>query len=123
MWQFGEIVQKEGRGKLNLEMRFNHSKGGGVWTIKYRLRKRQGKLSNLFNIYAPDKQHPRREHRLDTVMLVIKRAAFSDRYNTTGNVDFKTFKRRLSEVVGVEESNRVGLMFAERIKEAISAKA
>lgn len=122
MWMFGDIVQCEDRGKLNLEMCFNHSKGGGTWRIKYRLRKRQGKLTNLFNIYAPDRQHPRREHKLDTVMLVIRNCAFSDRYSSTGNVDFKTFKRRLAEVVGVEESNRVGLMFAERIKQAITAK-
>jgi hypothetical protein len=123
MWMFNDIVQREGKGKLNLEMSFTHDKGGGVWTIKYKLRKREGKYTNLFNIYAPNRQTPRREHRLDTVMLVIKNCAFHDRHNTTGYIGFKTFKLRLSEVVGMENANRVAFMFADRIKEEVSAKA
>jgi hypothetical protein len=115
MWIFDDIVKSE-KGRLNLSMQFYHSKGGGIWRIKYRLGKRGDKLVNLFNIFAPDRLHPRREHKLDTVMLVIKHAAFHDRHNSTGNVGFKTFKCRLREVIGADQANVIAQMFADRIK-------
>lgn len=123
MWIYSDIVKLDKKGKLALTMTFKHSNGGGSWTINYRLRKREGKFANLFNIVAPDIYYPRRDHKLDTVMNVIRFAAFSDRYHTTGNVDLKTFKRRLSEVIGVEESNRVANMFVETIKNHLLQKA
>lgn len=123
MWIYSDIVKLEKKGKLNLRMTIQHSKGGGVWTINYRLRKREGKFANLFNILAPDRQTPRNLHKLDKVMSVVKFAAFGDRYNTTGNVDLKTFKRRLSEVIGVEESNRIANLFIDTIKNHILQKA
>lgn len=120
MWIFSEINRSEGRGKLNLKMTFTHSKGGGEWTINYRLRRREGKLKNLFSVIAPDRLYPRREHRLDTVMIVIKNCAFHDRSNSTGLVGFKTFNCRLREVVGADEANRICKMFADRIKAEIT---
>lgn len=126
MWNFSEIIRNEDKGKLNLSMTFSHSNptmvAGGVWTIKYKLRRREGKLTNLFSISAPDRVSPRREHRLDTVMNVVKFAAFHDRKNTTGLIGFKTFKVRLAEVVGADNANKVAAMFAERIKSEITVK-
>ena len=120
MWNFSEIVRSEDRAKLSLMMKFSHSRStavaGGDWTIKYKLRRRQGKLTNLFSISAPDRLKPRREHRLDDVMETVKFAAFHDRNNTTGLIGFGTFKVRLREIVGVDLANQVATMFAERIK-------
>lgn len=127
MWNFGEIVRSEDRAKLSLSMKFSHSKpisiAGGVWTIKYKLRRREGKLTNLFSISAPDRLKPRREHRLDTVMETVKFAAFHDRSNTTGLLGFKTFKVRLAEIVGVDNANKVATMLAERIKSELTVNS
>jgi hypothetical protein len=123
MWLYSDIVKTDKKGKLNLCMTFQHGAGGGVWTVNYRLRKREGKFANLFNITAPDRETPRNLHKLDKVMSVIKFAAFSDRYNTTGNVDLKTFKRRLAEVIGAEESNRIANLFIDTIKNHLLQKA
>lgn len=122
MWIFSDIERTEGKG-LNLCMNFIHSKGGGVWRITYRLRKRNGRYVNLFNIHAPDRKTPRNFHKLDKVMMTVKFAAFGDRSNTTGSIDLRTFGRRLGEVVGVEESKKVVSMFVSRIKEEITQKA
>lgn len=127
MWNFNEIVRSEDRAKLSLTMKFSHSNptavAGGVWTIKYKLRHREGKLTNMFSISAPDRLKPRREHRLDDVMDTVKFAAFNDRNNTTGLLGFKTFKVRLAEIVGVDLANQVATMFAERIKSEITVKS
>lgn len=125
MWNFSEISRSDDKGKLNLKMKFSHSNpsvvANGVWTIKYKLRRRAGKLSNLFSITAPDRIKPRREHRLDTVMETVKFAAFHDRNNTTGLLGFKTFKVRLAEIVGVDNANKVAQIFADTIRAELTA--
>lgn len=127
MWNFNEIVRTEDRAKLSFSMRFSHSNSsavaGGVWIIKYKLRRRGGKLTNLFSISAPNRLKPRREHRLDTVMETVKFAAFHDRSNTTGLLGFKTFKVRLAEIVGADNANKVAAMFAERIKSELTVNS
>jgi len=121
-------VQVRRQGKLSLECNFKHEKSNQVWRIVYCLRKKKDengnyKHVNVFNIHAPDKMVPRREHKLDSVMKVVKNAAFSDRKNTTGGIAFSVFKIRLSEIVGKDFSDYIAGEFAKRIKEELTVKS
>lgn len=121
-------VQVRRQGRLNIECNFKHEKSNQIWKVTYCLRKRKDengnyKYFNVFNIHAPDIKVPRRDHKLDTVMKVVKNACFHDRKNTTGGVAFSTFKSRLTEVAGKEFSDYLSKEFANKIKEELTTKS
>lgn len=121
-------VQIRRQGRFSLECHFKHEKSNQLWKVVYTLRKRKDengvyKYVNVFNIHAPDIEVPRRDHKLDTVMKVVKNSCFHDRKNTTGGIAFSTFKIRLAEVAGKEFSEYLSKEFASRIKEELTAKS
>lgn len=71
------------------------------------------------NIHAPDRKVPRRAHKLDDVMIVVKNAIFKGR-NTTGSLDFNSFKRKMTEIVNKDFADNVANEFVSKIKEAVA---
>jgi hypothetical protein len=121
----GEINYRRS-GKLNFECYFKHDAVGmdQAWKITYALRKRKDnegnyKYTHNFNIHAPDRKVPRRAHKLDDVMIVVKNAIFNGR-NTTGSLNFNGFKRKLAEIVSKDFADNVANEFVSKIKEAVA---
>lgn len=121
-------VQVRRQGKFSLECHFKHEKSDQIWKITYNIRKRKDengiyKYTSIFNIQAPDIMVPRRQHKLDDVMKVVKNCCFHDRKNSTGGISFSTFKVRLAEVTNKEFSDYLSKEFANRIKEELTQKS
>lgn len=121
----GEVKYRR-NGKLNFECRFKHDDVGvdQTWKITYALRKRKDdegnyKYTHNFNIHAPDRRVPRRAHRLDDVMIVVKSAVFKGK-NTTGSLDYNSFKRNMTEIVNKDFADAVAKDFVDKIKEAVA---
>ena len=121
----GEVMYRRS-GKLNFECHFKHDAVGmdQAWKITYALRKRKDdegnqKYTHNFNIHAPDRKVPRRAHKLDDVMIVVKSAIFKGR-NTTGSLDFNSFKRKMAEIVNKDFADTVANEFVAKIKEAVA---
>lgn len=121
----GEVKYRR-NGKLNLECHFKHDAVGmdQAWKITYALRKRKNnegeyKYTHNFNIHAPDRKVPRRAHKLDDVMIVVKNAIFNGK-NTTGSLDFNSFKRKMTEIVNKDFADSVANEFVAKIKEAVA---
>jgi hypothetical protein len=121
----GETMYRRS-GKLNFECYFKHDAVGmdQAWKITYALRKRKNnegeyKYTHNFNIHAPDRKVPRRAHKLDDVMIVVKNAIFNGR-NTTGSLNLNSFKRKMTEIVNKDFADSVANEFVAKIKEAVA---